>query len=415
MVLISSVSFRASESVLNIINDVLGKPLSSVPSWLSVRTWFLRLGYYKLYREKVISTDWCWIADHTIQLGQTKCLLILGIRLSELPTNRNLQYKDLEPIELFPVEKSSGEIVFEQLEKTAAKTGIPRVIVSDYGSDLKLGISKFCDKHPECGSIYDIKHKTASLLKKSLGKSEDWEVFTKQVSTTKNKLQQTALSHLSPPNQRSKARYMNMEIVLNWSMNTLKLLENKDTFSEAEQAQLVKLDWLKNYTDKLYKWNELLSVANLAEECVRREGITKSIHKVLEKSFGEKMPLLKDSESIELKNTLIGFLESESVLCNGSERLLGSSEIIESVFGKQKYLEREYCKEGFTSLILGIGSFIGATDVETIKDALIFTPVKKVVNWCKEKLGETLQSKKKSAYSEVKNGTKAGSICVCKN
>jgi hypothetical protein len=42
-------------------------------------------------------------------------------------------------------------------------------------------------------------------------------------------------------------------------------------------------------------------------------------------------------------------------VCKENERLLGSSEVIESVFGKQKYLEREYAKEGFTSLILGIG------------------------------------------------------------
>jgi putative transposase len=30
--------------------------------------------------------------------------------------------------------------------------------------------------------------------------------------------------------------------------------------------------------------------------------------------------------------------------------------------------------------------------------------------WCKEELGETLQSKKKTAYSEVKKGTKTGFI-----
>ena len=101
--------------------------------------------------------------------------------------------------------------------------------------------------------------------------------------------------------------------------------------------------------------------------------------------------------------------------CKENERLLGSSEIIESVFGKQKYLERDYAKEGFTSLILGIGAFVGTLTVDDVKEALISTPVKKVLKWCEEELGETLQSKKKIAYSDVRRGTKAGLIYNAEN
>ena len=90
--------------------------------------------------------------------------------------------------------------------------------------------------------------------------------------------------------------------------------------------------------------------------------------------------------------------------------MLGSSEIIESVFGKQKYLERDYAKEGFTSLILGIGAFVGTLTVADVKEALVSTPVKKVLNWCKDELGETLQSKKNIAYSDVRKGTKTDLI-----
>jgi len=50
------------------------------------------------------------------------------------------------------------------------KTGVPRAIVSDYGSDLKSGIDKFCAARETCVSLYDIKHKTACLLKAELSK-----------------------------------------------------------------------------------------------------------------------------------------------------------------------------------------------------------------------------------------------------
>ena len=29
------------------------------------------------------------------------------------------------------------------------KTGVPREIIADHGSDLKLGIEKFCNQHKE--------------------------------------------------------------------------------------------------------------------------------------------------------------------------------------------------------------------------------------------------------------------------
>lgn len=103
-------------------------------------------------------------------------------------------------------------------------------------------------------------------------------------------------------------------------------------------------------------------------------------------------------------------MKTQGQVCKENERLLGSSEVIESVFGKQKYLERDYAKEGFTSLILGIGAFVGALTVDVVKEALVYTPVKMVLKWCKDELGETLQSKKNIAYSDVKNGTKIASI-----
>jgi hypothetical protein len=415
LVLNAAVSLRGSSRVLTIVNQVLSQPLERVPCWFSVRSWLLRVGYYKLMRTKTIADDWCWIMDHTIQLGKTKCLLILGIRLSELPKGRSLHYLDLEPIDLLPVETSTGEVVWKQLENIATKTGVPRAIVSDSGSDLKSGIAQFCEKHDSCVSLYDIKHKTACLIKAGLTQDVDWQAFIKQAGQTKKLLQQTALSHLKPPNQRSKARYMNIEILLRWGIETLKIVGSGKVFNEAEQQQLPKLEWLKNYQGKLQEWGELLQVATLTEQTVRQDGITREGYQTLERQFQEQRPELKYASAIKLKSNLIDFVNTQGKVCKENERLLGSSEIIESVFGKQKYLERDYAKEGFTSLILGIGAFVGTLTADNVKEALVSTPVKKVLKWCKDELGETLQSKKNIVYSDVRKGTKTDLIYNCAN
>ena len=83
-VLSGATGFRGAETVTEIFVSVLKLPLSC-PSWFSVRLWLLRPGYYKLMRPKEKADDWAWIADHTVQIGAEKCLVIFGIRLYYLP------------------------------------------------------------------------------------------------------------------------------------------------------------------------------------------------------------------------------------------------------------------------------------------------------------------------------------------
>ena len=75
---------------------------------------------YKLTRNKQIANDWVWIIDHTVQLGNEKCLVIVGLRLATLPPIGNcLSHQDIEPIALLPVTQSNGPIVLQQLSECA--------------------------------------------------------------------------------------------------------------------------------------------------------------------------------------------------------------------------------------------------------------------------------------------------------
>jgi hypothetical protein len=213
--------------------------------------WLLRLGYYKLMRAKPKASDWVWIVDHTVQVGVEKCLLILGVRLSEISrTDRVLRHEDVEPIALFPVTSSNGEVVFEQLEQTIDKTGLPREILGDQGPDLNAGIERFCHEHPQTCSVYDIKHKSAALLKHTLQHDEHWQAFTQQAAQSKSQIQQTALAFLAAPNQRSKARYMNLEILVRWGQRALRVLdrlENRTERRASHEKVKAKLGWLRQW------------------------------------------------------------------------------------------------------------------------------------------------------------------------
>jgi len=114
LVLAAATSLRGAGRAVAIMQEWAGRVPWS-PSWSSTRLWLLRLGYYKLTRSKEEGDDWVWIVDHVVQTGQEKCLLIVGIRLSAVPAaGEYLTHADVEPIAIYPVTQSNGEIVYQQ-------------------------------------------------------------------------------------------------------------------------------------------------------------------------------------------------------------------------------------------------------------------------------------------------------------
>jgi hypothetical protein len=166
---------------------------SKTPAWSSGRLWWLRLGYYKLSRPKAQADAWVWMVDHTVHIGQEKCFVIVGVRLRALADRDHcLSQEDVEPLTVAPVTQSNGAIVFTQLQDTVAKTGVPRQIVGDQGSDLHAGVTAFCQAHAETSALYDLKHKTACVLKHALHNDAAWQPFTRLAAPSKRKVQPTS-------------------------------------------------------------------------------------------------------------------------------------------------------------------------------------------------------------------------------
>jgi hypothetical protein len=397
-VLSATTGLRGAARVMTVVKEFFKLPMF-VPSWHSGRLWLMRVGYYKLTRAKQITNDWVWIIDHSIQLGSEKCLVILGLRLCDLPApGQCLQHKHVELIELLPVNKSNGDVVYEQLKETTKKTGVPRVIVSDHGSDLKAGINLFCNDYPQTAHVYDLKHKIASMLKSRWAQDDTWMEFTKYANQVKKQLQQTSLAHLAPPNQRSKARYMNLDRLIRWGKNIQMIVDQP---SQEQEKIKKKLGQIVEYKEDLEQWGEMLQIAGVLEKHMHAQGLEKDGHIKLKSRLQEQCSVIKSQEALEMMDELLKFTEEQEFQCNPGERFPASSEVIESVFGKQKYLEQEQSKNGFTGLLLGIGAIVSTTDSDVIKDALETVRTKDVLKWCKEKIGESVQARRRRVFSDV--------------
>jgi hypothetical protein len=157
LVLTCGASLRCAASVLEFIGSASDQE-GICPDRSTGRLWLLRIGLAALLRPKAIADDWVWMVDHSIQIGQTKCLVILGIRLCDLPVGRALCHEDMELIALEPMKSSTRDAVAVCLENAVCQTGAPRVIVDDHGVDLHGGVEIFRERHTETTEVYDIKH-----------------------------------------------------------------------------------------------------------------------------------------------------------------------------------------------------------------------------------------------------------------
>jgi hypothetical protein len=398
LVFSAATSLRSTSRVLEVIKVLLHVPLIS-PAWQTGRFWLLRLGYYKLTRAKEQATDWVWIVDHTIQLGPEKCLVILGLRLqSFLALGRCLRHEDVEPIAIVPMKKSHGEAVCEQLEASSQKTGIPREILGDRGPDLKAGVKQYCRQHPETCSIYDVKHQTAVVLKQELTRDVIWRVFTRLANETKKRVQQTNLAYLAPPTQKAKARYMNLGRLLRWGQRVLAFLRrNSRGGSERVDQEYLedKLGWVKAYRPHLRRWRELLQLVETTESFVRERGFYRQCPRDLKRIL---TPLVRTKRGASVCQRMLAYAKEESKKAKPRERLPGSSEVIESVFGRWKRLEGQQAHSGFTGLLLSIGAMVAPTTAETVEQALKTVSTQEVLDWSRQQLGPTIQAKRKQAF-----------------
>jgi hypothetical protein len=406
--ILSGISLRGSCSAVGCIHqiDVDWGFEFPIPHYTTVRFWLLRVGLHKLSRPKEPASDWVWIIDHSNQIGKEKCLVILGVRVSQLPPpgqDYPLRLEQMEPIELEPVTVSDKEVVYRQLEASVAKSGVPRAIIDDHGGDVAGGVELFRKAHPETIEIYDITHKAACMLKARLESDESWKAFAAKAGQTKCNIQQTELAFLVPPSQRSKARFMNLGTLIAWGAKTLAIVDNPgpEMLQCCTRERLAeKLGWLRQFREPLQTWSEMELTIDVTVDFVRTQGLYRRAAKDLRKRLGK---LSVGQSARQLGEDLAKFVADQARQLRPGERLPASSEVIETCFGKFKSLEREQAKGGFTGLVLALAACVAERTQDVVHEALQRTKTEDVIAWIRTKLGATVGSKRRLAY-QTSNG-----------
>ena len=244
---------------------------------------------------------------------------------------------------------------------------------------------------PATAWLYDIKHKTACLLKHALEHDASWANFAEKAHRFKQQVSLTPLAALAPPQQRSKARYMNLDVLVDWARESLLALEHPKALRKAglDVRQVEeKLGWLRKFAQPVRRWREMLAVIGAAEHYVRHEGI----HAQAAEELAARLPKSAIPAVQRLRKQLLEFVQTQGQQVRADERLLGSSEVLESIIGKFKHVAGEGGRHGLTGMALSIGALVGKQAVATVQAAMTEVTTPAVWNWCRSHLGATVQS-----------------------
>ena len=377
--------------------------LEKNPSHPSIRNWTLKLGYFELNRKKEKSRDWIILLDHSIQFGREKILVILGIREEEfLKLNRPLKYTDLSTLVTISKSTWNGDIVSQEIEKLSSQIGEIKYAVGDYGSDLKKGL-----RLQDIPHIHDLSHMIALITEKLYKKDNRFIELKKKMSTMRSKFIQTDLAVIVPPKGRKKSEYQSHGKMIVWTAMALSLVDGSlkslskintlKKYFETETLDRIKeeLNWINDYSGLIKELSEINSTIKEIEKEMKSNGL--SI-----KSFKKSKVFLTKCESgkaQEFKHILVEKIKQQLELLPKTDKVLFSSDILESVFGKYKNRVSDNPMASVSVLMLIIAAFTVNLTEETIRESIESVKIKDIKKWAEDNIGVSLFQKRKLLFS----------------
>ncbi len=385
----TSASFRAVAKVGVIINIYINTTLRK-PTHSTILSWVKKIGVYQLNKSKEKSDDWVLIIDESIQIGQEKLLVIMGVQLSKIDFKKPLQYGDLTPLCSMARSKWKAEDISVIIDGLKQEIGEVAYLLSDCGNNLKKTASLQKTEH-----IPDISHWFASILKSIYADSKEFNEFTTSMAQMRFRLCCSKIAHIIPPKQRIDSRFMNIKILSDWSMAAIKMLDQMTGALSKENQQIKdELSWLEAKRDLIQEMDTIMKANNSIMKILKHNGLTHlTIQKSLQelKRFTSGKLMIYAQKVKDYFDMVIGRVKKQTLVI--------TSDIIESSFGKYKNYLSSNKMIGITDLALCIPAFtfdLGRKD--EIKKALETISIKELRQWGNDNIGKTLLKRRKETF-----------------
>ena len=442
-------SLRQVELVLQVFGRLMG---FEAPDHSTVRLWALRVGLYLWSRASQMASDWIWIVDHVAQPGGGKCLVIVGVRRSEL-LGRGfvLRHTDVTLLYAEVMQTCNGEDMLRIFIALAARVGVPVQIVSDHGSDVLKGERLFQARNDQVVLTWDITHRMARLLLAAVQNDDTWTAFKSACQRTRSRVARTPWAALSPPSTTDSSRCEHIDTLVLWAEKAKARLAAgasgvidtehawdltasrslSKTVSTADRRKLRPL-LKQSFADKatftqavqqtLGESEHLEAIVKASDQgqrrCEEQFAWLESFHEELTKTY---LPMVRMTYSVEkqvkhaglhsdsarqwlasqavlsreqkrardFRAAILRYLRTEGAGHRGNAPVLGTSDVLESLFGKYKRYTDRSPESTLNSSILMLPIAMETLTPELITKAIESTPMKSLTAWCTNIFGRT--------------------------
>jgi len=365
----------------------------SPPSHSTIILWSKKFGLYHIERNIPISDDWVIILDESIEFGNEKMLVVLGIREQDIDYNKALQYQDLECLALKISSSWKGDEIKKVLDEVKSKVGEIKYAIADMGNAIKKALAV-----SEISHVEDLTHKLSWIIKNIYEKDEGFIAYTKNLAHLRKAMTLSKMSHILPPNQRVHSRFMNLKPIVDWGLSIIKIYKDR-TILPKEYAQ--KLSGIMEYKELLIELSLIVEQAIIIQKTFKNKSVSKNTIREC-KSHLNKLPdrpninMFKSEVLIYLNR--IGTIKNEQI----SKRILCSSDILESSFGKYKSYISNNKSIGITALSLTIPAFLNDySNKDIVLSAMENTTTNDIKYWRDNNIGDSLITRRKAVLRKV--------------
>lgn len=156
-----------------------------------------------------------------------------------------------------------------------------------------------------------------------------------------------------------------------------------------------KLGWLAHYKDEIAYYAEMIELVQTVQQQVKQEGLSQTSSMDFENSLKDKV-LTAPAEQI--KKQIIGYLTEEGGKIPDGEIRLGTSDIIESIFGKYKQYTANSPLKEVGKMILTIPLCVTKITSQLVKRAMECISTMDVKEWADQVFGPSALSKRREAF-----------------
>lgn len=387
-----SISFRGIARAHHIFESSIGMNMSSLHHSTIIQ-WAKRIGYYELHKPKKRG-NWLIVIDESVMVGQSRLLNIYGILIENIPVDRALKLNDMESLYVSSKTSWTGDDISIVINNLQMNLGKIVYSVSDAGNNLLKAFQIM-----EIPHIYDITHYIALQYKKILKDNTEFATLSSMMGKMRRKGILSKIAHLLPPNQRVKSRFLNIDLMIKWSLKALWHINNPRK-SELSELEINELKWVKQYRVLIRELAELEQIKSDTFDILKNEHFSQSsllqlslALGSLEQNVGTKGQTLIESIRMYYR-TYKDYLDKDP-------RLICCSDIVESGFGKLKQVISDNKMCGFTDIALCLATFCSDLSDTAISKAMTFCPYSQVRKFCKEHFLESMFVKRKE-FSHTK-------------